>query len=130
MIKIDWDLLHKNAKTAMKSAYVPYSKFPVGVAALVDDGRIVTGCNVENASYGLSLCAECGLVSNLALSGGGRLIAIVCVDAQGEFLSPCGRCRQLLFEHGGNDLLFMTPDGPAPMSTLLPWAFGPDDLDK
>jgi len=83
MINIDWDLLHKSAKTAMKSAYVPYSKFPVGVAALVDDGRIVTGCNVENASYGLSLCAECGLVSNLALSGGGRLVAIVCVDAQG-----------------------------------------------
>ena len=130
MIKIDWDLLHKNAKTAMKSAYVPYSKFPVGVAALVDDGRIVTGCNVENASYGLSLCAECGLVSNLALSGGGRLIAIVCVDAQGEFLSPCGRCRQLLFEHGGNDLVHMTPEGAKDMANLLPWAFGPDNLDK
>jgi cytidine deaminase len=130
MIKIDWDLLHKSAKTAMKSAYVPYSKFPVGVAALVDDGRIVTGCNVENASYGLSLCAECGLVSNLALSGGGRLIAIVCVDAQGEFLSPCGRCRQLLFEHGGNDLVHMTPEGAKDMSHLLPWAFGPDNLDK
>jgi cytidine deaminase len=130
MIKIDWDLLHKNAKTAIKSAYVPYSKFPVGVAALVDDGRIVTGCNVENASYGLSLCAECGLVSNLALSGGGRLIAIVCVDAQGEFLSPCGRCRQLLFEHGGNDLVHMTPEGAKDMSHLLPWAFGPDNLDK
>jgi cytidine deaminase len=130
MIKIDWDLLHKSAKTAMKSAYVPYSKFPVGVAALVDDGRIITGCNVENASYGLSLCAECGLVSNLALSGGGRLIAIVCVDAQGEFLSPCGRCRQLLFEHGGNDLVHMTPEGAKDMSHLLPWAFGPDNLDK
>jgi cytidine deaminase len=130
MIKIDWDLLHKSAKTAMKSAYVPYSKFPVGVAALVDDGRIVTGCNVENASYGLSLCAECGLVSNLALSGGGRLIAIVCVDAQGEFLSPCGRCRQLLFEHGGNDLVHMTPEGAKDMSHLLPWAFGPDNLDQ
>ena len=130
MIKIDWDLLHKSAKTAMKSAYVPYSKFPVGVAALVDDGRIVTGCNVENASYGLSLCAECGLISNLALSGGGRLIAIVCVDAQGEFLSPCGRCRQLLFEHGGNDLVHMTPGGAKDMAHLLPWAFGPDNLDK
>ena len=130
MINIDWDLLHKSAKTAMKSAYVPYSKFPVGVAALVDDGRIVTGCNVENASYGLSLCAECGLVSNLALSGGGRLIAIVCVDAQGEFLPPCGRCRQLLFEHGGNDLVHMTPEGAKAMAHLLPWAFGPDNLDK
>ena len=130
MINIDWDLLHKSAKTAMKSAYVPYSKFPVGVAALVDDGRIVTGCNVENASYGLSLCAECGLVSNLALSGGGRLIAIVCVDAQGEFLSPCGRCRQLLFEHGGNELQLLTPSGPQNMSVILPWGFGPDDLEK
>ena len=130
MINIDWDLLHKSAKTAMKSAYVPYSKFPVGVAALVDDGRIVTGCNVENASYGLSLCAECGLVSNLALSGGGRLIAIVCVDAQGEFLSPCGRCRQLLFEHGGNDLVHMTPECAKDIAHLLPWAFGPDNLDK
>ena len=130
MTVIDWDLLHKSAQTAMKSAYVPYSKFPVGVAALVDDGRIVTGCNVENASYGLSLCAECGLVSNLALSGGGRLVAIVCVDAQGEFLSPCGRCRQLLFEHGGNDLQHMTPEGAKNMAYLLPWAFGPDDLDK
>ena len=129
-MNVYWDVLHAEAMTAMKKAYVPYSKFPVGVAALVDDGRIVTGCNVENASYGLGLCAECGLVSNLIASGGGRLIAAVCVDAEGNFLSPCGRCRQLLFEHGGNDLLFMTPDGPAPMSTLLPWAFGPDDLEK
>ncbi len=114
----------------MTKSYAPYSKFPVGVAALVSDGRIVTGCNVENASYGLGLCAECGLVSNLVASGGGRLVAAVCVDAKGNFLSPCGRCRQLLFEHGGNGLLFMTPDGPALMSTLLPWAFGPDDLPK
>jgi cytidine deaminase len=112
----------------MKSAYAPYSKFPVGVAALVDDGRIVVGCNVENASYGLGLCAECGLVSQLCATGGGRLVAAVCVDSEGNFLSPCGRCRQLLFEHGGADMLFMTPDGPAPISQLLPWAFGPEDL--
>ena len=129
-MQINWELLKEQATVAMKQAYAPYSKFPVGVAALVSDGRIISGCNVENASYGLGLCAECGLVSNLIASGGGRLIAAVCVDAQGNFLSPCGRCRQLLFEHGGNDLLFMTPDGPAPMSTLLPWAFGPDDLEK
>jgi cytidine deaminase len=114
----------------MKKAYAPYSKFPVGVAALVDDGRIVSGCNVENASYGLGLCAECGLVSNLISTGGGRLIAAVCVDANGNYLSPCGRCRQLLFEHGGNEMLLMTPDGPLPMSVILPWAFGPDDLEK
>jgi cytidine deaminase len=125
---IDWDLLHTKAQEIMKSAYAPYSKFPVGVAALVDDGRIVVGCNVENASYGLGLCAECGLVSHLSATGGGRLIAAVCVDGEGKFLSPCGRCRQLLFEHGGSDLLFMTPAGPEPMSQLLPWAFGPEDL--
>ncbi|TSA21852.1 MAG: cytidine deaminase [Actinomycetales bacterium] len=129
-MEINWDQLHLEAKKIMKKAYAPYSKFPVGVAALASDGRIITGCNVENASYGLGLCAECGLVSNLIASGGGRLVAAVCVDADGNFLSPCGRCRQLLFEHGGSDLLFMTPDGPALMSALLPWAFGPDDLLK
>ena len=114
----------------MAKAYAPYSKFPVGVAALVSDGRIVSGCNVENASYGLGLCAECGLVSNLVATGGGKLIAAVCVDGDGNFLSPCGRCRQLLFEHGGSDMLLMTPDGPTAMLKMLPWAFGPEDLNK
>ena len=128
MTGIDWQLLHDQAKEIMGSAYAPYSKFPVGVAALVDDGRIVRGCNVENASYGLGLCAECGLVSELISTGGGRVVAAVCVDGAGNFLSPCGRCRQLLFEHGGSELLFMTPDGPEKMSQLLPWAFGPEDL--
>ena len=127
-MNIDWDKLHKAAINVMKNAYAPYSKFKVGVAALVDDGRIVVGCNSENASYGVGLCAECGLISSLTASGGGRLVATVCVDGNGEFLSPCGRCRQLLFEHGGNEMLFMTPDGPKPFSTLLPWAFGPEDL--
>jgi cytidine deaminase len=130
MTTINWEILHTQAKAIMAKAYAPYSKFPVGVAALVDDGRIVTGCNVENASYGLGLCAECSLVSNLIATGGGRLIAAVCVDGDGNFLSPCGRCRQLLFEHGGNSFQLMTPDGPAPMSTLLPWAFGPEDLEE
>jgi cytidine deaminase len=112
----------------MKKAYAPYSKFPVGVAALVDDGRLISGANVENASYGIGLCAECSLVSALTMSGGGRLVAIVCVDANGNFLAPCGRCRQLIFEHGGNEALLMTPDGPQKMSAMLPWAFGPEDL--
>jgi len=125
---INWNHLHELAKEAATKAYAPYSKFPVGVAALVSDGRYITGCNVENASYGLGLCAECGLVSNLYLSGGGRLVAVVCVDGNGEFLAACGRCRQLRFEHGGNDLLVMTPTGPNNMTQLLPWAFGPDDL--
>ncbi len=130
MSAIDWDLLKKEASAIMKKAYVPYSKFPVGVAALVDDGRIVVGCNVENASYGLGLCAECGLVSALAASGGGKLVAILCVDGQGNYLAPCGRCRQLLFEHGGPDALLMTDNGIEKMSAMLPWAFGADDLDR
>ncbi len=126
----DWQLLHATAIAASKKAYAPYSNFLVGVAGLVNDGRIISGCNVENASYGLGLCAECSMTSELVMSGGGRLVAVLCVDAQGDYLAPCGRCRQLLFEHGGNELLLMTPDGPMKMSTILPWAFGPDDLDR
>ncbi len=125
---IDWDLLRSEALNAMKRAYVPYSHFPVGVAALVDDGRIVTGCNVENASYGLTLCAECGLVSSLVATGGGRLIAFACVDINGNPLMPCGRCRQLLQEHGGSQLQLMTDQGVKPLSELLPWAFGPEEI--
>ena len=125
---IDWDLLRSEALTAMKRAYVPYSHFPVGVAALVDDGRIVTGCNVENASYGLTLCAECGLVSSLVATGGGRLVAFAFVDINGNPLMPCGRCRQLLQEHGGSQLQLMTDQGVKPLSELLPWAFGPEEI--
>jgi cytidine deaminase len=130
MSQVDWQLLEETAIAAMKSAYAPYSKFPVGVAALVDDGRIISGCNVENASYGLTLCAECGLVSNLILSGGGRLVAFLCVDLNKNYLMPCGRCRQLLQEHGGSQLQLMTDTGVKPLSELLPWAFGPDEMDK
>ena len=129
-MEINWESLHQSAKEIMQKAYAPYSNFKVGVAALVDDGRVVIGCNSENASYGVGLCAECGLISSLTATGGGRLIAAVCVDGDGNYLSPCGRCRQLLFEHGGNEMLFMTPDGPKPMSHMLPWAFGPEDLNK
>ncbi|GAB3152322.1 cytidine deaminase [Microbispora hainanensis] len=129
-MSIDWEALRVAAREAMTHAYAPYSKFPVGAAALVDDGRIVTGCNVENASYGVGLCAECGLVSALHASGGGRLVAFTCVDGHGELLMPCGRCRQLLFEHGGRDLLVETPDGPMRMDGFLPFAFGPDDLSR
>ncbi|MFI9589476.1 cytidine deaminase [Nonomuraea sp. NPDC052265] len=129
-MNIDWDGLRAEAATAMRNAYAPYSKFPVGAAAVVDDGRIVTGCNVENASYGLGLCAECGLVSALQMSGGGRLVAFTCVDGHGELLMPCGRCRQLLYEFGGEDLLVETIDGPKRMAQILPYAFGPDDLSR
>ncbi len=127
-MSIDWDALRGAATEAMRRAYVPYSTFPVGAAGLVDDGRIVAGCNVENASYGLTLCAECGLVSALHASGGGQLVAVSCVDAAGQPLSSCGRCRQLIAEHGGPDCLVDTPDGPLPVSALLPGAFGPGHL--
>jgi cytidine deaminase len=125
---IDWTALRKAAVDAASRAYAPYSHFSVGAAALVDDGRVVTGCNVENASYGLTLCAECGLVSQLTVSGGGQLVAFSCVNGDGELLLPCGRCRQLLHEHGGPGLLLETPEGIRPLSELLPDAFGPEDL--
>jgi cytidine deaminase len=110
-------------------AYAPYSGFPVGAAGLAEDGRVVAGCNVENAAYGVALCAECGLVSELVASGGGRLVAVTCCNGLGEQLMPCGRCRQLLWEHGGAGLLLDTPRGILPMTDVLPQAFGPDDLD-
>ncbi len=130
MTEPDWGALRAAAREAMTRAYAPYSRFPVGVAALVDDGRTIVGCNVENASYGLGLCAECGLVSTLHATGGGRLAALACVDARGTALLPCGRCRQLLWEHGGPGLLVDTVDGPVPMTELLPRAFGREDLDR
>ena len=125
---IDWAALQAEAVTAMGRAYAPYSHYPVGAAALVDDGRLVTGCNVENAAYGVALCAECGLVSQLHITGGGRLTHFTCVDGHGEILMPCGRCRQLLYENGGPDLLLMTVSGVKRMDEVLPDAFGPDDL--
>jgi cytidine deaminase len=114
----------------MSRAYAPYSDFPVGAAALVDDGRIVTGCNVENASYGLGLCAECGLVSALQAGGGGRLTHFTCVDGTGAVLMPCGRCRQLLYEFGGADLVLQTPEGLRTLGELLPQAFGREYLPR
>ena len=124
----DWPALRAAAREALAHAYAPYSHFPVGAAALVDDGRVVVGCNVENASYGLTLCAECSLISALHASGGGRLVAFACVDARGAPLMPCGRCRQLLWEHGGPDLLVDSIRGIVPMTEVLPDAFGPQDL--
>jgi cytidine deaminase len=126
---VDWEALRRKALEAMQRAYAPYSSFPVGVAGLVDDGRIVSGCNVENAAYGLGLCAECGMVSQLHLSGGGRLVAVSCVNGNGDVLMPCGRCRQLLWEHGGSGCQVMTSAGVRTMAEVLPDAFGGDDLD-
>jgi cytidine deaminase len=127
---IDWELLRARAVELMERAYAPYSHFPVGVAGLVDDGRVVAGCNVENAAYGVALCAECGMVSELHATGGGRLVAVYCVGGDGAPLMACGRCRQLLWEHGGPQCLVMTPEGVLPMSQLLPQAFGVHDLES
>jgi cytidine deaminase len=125
---IDWEALRAAAAEVCERAYAPYSSFPVGAAALVDDGRVVVGCNVENAAYGVTLCAECGVVSSLHAGGGGRFVAFTCVGGKGQRLMPCGRCRQLLWENGGADLLVDTPQGILPMSEILPHAFGQEDL--
>ncbi|MEV7606978.1 cytidine deaminase [Paenarthrobacter sp. NPDC089322] len=127
---IDWHALEDAAKQAMERAYAPYSKFPVGAAALTEDGRIISGCNVENASYGLTLCAECALVGQLHMSGGGRLAAFYCVDGQGNVLMPCGRCRQLLYEFRAPGMQLMTTQGIKTMDQVLPDAFGPEHLEE
>ncbi len=125
---VDWSALTAHATEAAARAYAPYSNFHVGAAAVVDDGRIISGCNVENASYGLSLCAECGLVSALHATGGGRLVAVSVVSGSGMPCTPCGRCRQLLYEHGGPDCLIGDNNGVRPISELLPDGFGPDRI--
>lgn len=126
----DWAALREAAREMAARAYAPYSGFPVGAAALADDGRVVAGCNVENAAFGVALCAECGLISSLLASGGGRLTAFACVDRNGDVLMPCGRCRQLLWEHGGPELLIDTASGVRTLAELLPDAFGPADLTR
>ncbi|MCL1906900.1 MAG: cytidine deaminase [Propionibacteriaceae bacterium] len=127
---MDFTELVSAAQQAATKAYVPYSHYPVGAAALTHDGRLITGCNVENASYGLTLCAECGLVSSLIASGGGRLVKFTCVNGVGEIITPCGRCRQLLLEFGGKTLQVLTAQGECTLEDLLPQSFGDDDLDQ
>jgi len=127
---VDWSALKSAAIEAMKRAYAPYSDFPVGAAALVDDGRIVSGCNVENASYGVGLCAECSLVSNLTMTGGGKLVAFTCVDGNEDVLMPCGRCRQLLYEHSATGMVLETVSGVKTIDQVLPDAFGPRQLEE
>lgn len=127
---IDWEALRAAAVEVSERAYAPYSGYRVGAAALVEDGRVVVGCNVENAAYGVTLCAECGLVSSLHAGGGGRLTHFVCVDGAGATIMPCGRCRQLLWENGGPELLVETPRGVLAMTEVLPQAFGAEDLAR
>ena len=128
-MNIDWAALKAAATKALENAYAPYSKFPVGAAAITEDGRILTGANVENASYGLGLCAECSLVSELFRTGGGKLVAFSCVDGSGNTLMPCGRCRQLLYEHSAEGMLLETVSGVKTIDEVLPDAFGPKDLE-
>ena len=130
MSDADWDALRGVAKEALAHAYVPYSNFPVGVAAIVDDGRVISGANVENASYGLTLCAECALVSSLHMTGGGKLVAFTCVDGNGGALMPCGRCRQLLYEASADGMVLETVSGFKTIDEVLPDAFGPRQLDE
>ena len=127
--QVDWDQLLDTARAALAHAYVPYSKYPVGAAALTDDGRIVSGCNIENASYGVTLCAECSMISQLHMTGGGRLAAFACVDGSGNVLMPCGRCRQLLYEFRAPGMQLMTVSGIRTMDEVLPDAFGPQHLE-
>ena len=129
MDDVDWGRLQAAATEVAARAYAPYSRYPVGAAALADDGRLLVGCNVENAAYGVTLCAECGVVSQLHATGGGRLTHFLCVNGEGAVIMPCGRCRQLLFEQGGPTLLVLTTSGVRRMDEVLPDAFGPDDLE-
>ena len=133
-MNIDWPQLREAAVDVAGRAYAPYSRLRVGAAGLTADGQVVVGCNVENASYGLTLCAECGLVSALHASDAGSspdsLIAVATVAGDGAPLLPCGRCRQLLLEAGGSHLLVDTAEGPVELSALLPAAFGPADLEE
>ncbi|MEZ7898141.1 MAG: cytidine deaminase [Flaviflexus sp.] len=126
----NWDGLRQAAIDAMKHAYVPYSGFPVGAAGLAEDGQIYSGCNVENAGYGVTLCAECGMISDLVKSGGGKLVAFLCVNGDEDLTSPCGRCRQLLWEHGTSTTKIQLPEGIISLPELLPYGFGLDDLNK
>ena len=124
---VDWEALTAAAHEMASRAYAPYSRFHVGAAALTTTGQVVTGCNVENVSYGLTLCAECGLISELVAAGAGKIVALAVVSGSGDYCSPCGRCRQLLIEHSAPDALIDTPSGPTRITELLPGHF---DLNR
>lgn len=128
----DWERLHEAAKKAQLHAYCPYSHYRVGAAGLTEDGRIFTGCNSENAAYGVGLCAECGMISQLTLNDGGKLVAFLCYGNQEDQIPsltvPCGRCRQLIREHAAENLVVETPDGRCLFATILPQSFGPEYL--
>jgi len=128
-----WSQLEAAAAVALSQAYAPYSKYRVGSAAMTSDGRMISGCNIENAAYGVTLCAECSMVGQLFATGGGTLEYFVCFgqleDGELELITPCGRCRQLLFEHRGADLRIKTARAIVGIDDLLPDAFGPQNLN-
>ena len=130
MMEINWEQLRLRAMEASKNSYSPYSNYPVGAAAIVDDGRVITGANVENASYGLTLCAECSMIGELFSTGGGKLVAFCCVDSKGTVIMPCGRCRQLLSEHAASGMMLETVSGVKSIEEVIPDAFGPKDLEE
>jgi cytidine deaminase len=129
---VDWASLRSAADRAATHAHAPYSGLRVGAAGLAEDGEVVTGCNVENASFGLTLCAECGLVSSLVAGGHGRLRAVSVTAGDGQPLAPCGRCRQVLLEHGGGAILIDAGEGhdPVTLAAMLPGAFDAAELDS
>ena len=129
-MEINWEQLRQVAAKASEKAYAPYSNYPVGAAAMTDSGQIISGANVENASYGLTLCAECSLVSELFAKGGGKLVAFCCVDQEGAVIMPCGRCRQLLSEHAATGMMLETISGIKSIEEVIPDAFGPSDLQE
>lgn len=120
--------LHVAATQVLPQAYAPYSNYPVAAAAMDSAGQIHMGINIENASYGVTLCAECSLISSWLLNDGAALTHLVCLDAAGQYITPCGRCRQLLHEHAPSNLSIATQYGPVTLAQLLPNAFGPEDL--
>ena len=129
-MEINWEQLRLRAVEASKNSYSPYSNYPVGAAAIVDDGRIVTGTNIENASYGLTLCAECSMLGDLFATGGGKLVAFCCVDKEGAVIMPCGRCRQLLVEHAAAGMMLETVSGIKSIDEVIPDAFSSRDLEE
>lgn len=127
---IDWETLREAARNALKNSYSPYSEYAVGCSALTQNGRIISGCNIENASYGLTMCAENSMVAELFATGGGKLVAFICLNKEEEIIMPCGRCRQLLFEHAADNLVIETPKGIATINDILPLAFSNEDLEN
>jgi cytidine deaminase len=127
-----WTKLEDIAKNASTKAYCPYSEFPVGAALLDNDGRFASGCNVENASYSMTICAERNAVFHAIAEGMSGIAAMVVYTPTSMPSSPCGACRQVLYEFSPKALVRCICDGPdkieLTVEDLLPFAFGPSNL--